>query len=647
MGKQVYRVLLLAVLTVLPLCVTARVKLPKTVIRSWSFTDHTAVADTIKVDSSFINLPMRNVQYDHSILNHYNGNLISPLQSALYFYRTRKTESIFATPYDIYTVSPQDVRFYSTTRPYSSIGYNRGFTTYHEDHDLNFDFTGNLNSKTNIGATIKYLDAAGHYKNQAGKTVNGSLFGSYTGTHYSLYSAFTFNQLSNFENGGLQEPTDLQNQNMETADMPVRLNAMSGFRYLSGYLNHAYHWTVRTTDSIEVPVLTIRHVFDLYDANKRYVEKTANQSFYTDNYINQHETRDTAALLNIDNSILVTFEEAFNRHLRFGITAWVRNQTQRHINNSVPNYSFYSESFPQTLDLASTSLAKQMSWAAQTWSNNLFVGGAIHKQTGNYIRYRANGEVCLVGRKLGEFNVEGNVGMGFKTGKDSLTIGANVFVRNEVPDFFLQHYSSNHYQWNNNFRKIYRFRVGGEVAYPSEWFALALKVNYETVKNMIYFSSLSAPQQTDQTVNVLSGDLTANLTTPWVNLDNHIVYQYSSSYIVPVPTLTLYHNLYYHGTWFKALDAQLGVDVAYNTAYYAPYLNPALGQFVVQQDLKVGNYPRINVYANFYVRLIHLNFFIQYQHLNATFMNRQYFSMPYYPTNPNVIRAGLAFRFYN
>ena len=113
-----------------------------------------------------------------------------------------------------------------------------------------------------------------------------------------------------------------------------------------------------------------------------------------------------------------------------------------------------------------------------------------------------------------------------------------------------------------------------------------------------------------------------------------------------VPALTLYHNLYYHGTWFKALDAQIGIDLSYCTAYYAPYLNAAIGQFAAQQDIKTGDYPVMSVYANFYVRLLHLRFFAQYQHFNATFMNRKYYAMPSYPLNPDVFRAGLAFHFY-
>ncbi len=644
----------------------AKKKLPKTVITSWTLPGFVAIADTQSIDSSYLNFPMRDVLYDYSPLNQFNGNLVSPVQSALYFYRTHKTDFLFAHPYDPYTTTPQDVRFYNTTTPYSIISYKRSFTTYHEDNDLGFLFTGNINRRTNVGMTMNYLDAVGHYKSQAGKTFNGSVFTSYNGDHYSLQAAFTFNRLSNFENGGLMDPSDLQNKDMKTEDMPVNLEAMSGFRYISGYLNHYYSITKQRTDTVHyrerddkgklhdkdslktthIPLLTFRHVFETNDATRRYIEKDAAQAFYTDRYLNSRATHDSTGLTTVRNTLSVTFEEAYNRRLHFGATVFAVNEFQRHSQNRLPDYAV-SETLITNLDINSPQTQTIGSTRMRHWSNNTFVGGAIYKQTGKYIRYKASGDVCLAGRKLGEFHIDGDINAGFRMGKDSMTLGAHFRLHNETPDYFFERYVSNHYQWNNDFKRTYRMRVGGQVAYPTKWFTTAVKVDYEMVNKLIYFDLLQqGVVQSDKTLSVLAADVQANLTTPWLNLDNHVVYQYASSYILAVPTITLYHNLYYHGTWFKALDAQIGVDLTYSTAYYAPYLNAANGQFAPQKEIKIGNYPILSVYANFYVRLLHLRFFAQYQHFNATFMNRQFYGMATYPLNPDVFRAGLAFHFY-
>ena len=648
--------------------VWAKKKLPKTVIRAWTLPSPVALADSQSVDTSFYNFGMRNVVYDHCVWNQSNGNLVSPLQPAAYFYRTKKTDCMFATAYNVYTITPQDVRFYNTTTPYSTISYKKGFTTNHNENDLDFKFTGNINPRTNVGGTINYLNSVGHYKSQAGKTVNGSVFSSYNGRNYSIQAAFTFNTLSNFENGGLLNSADLQNKSLNAEDIGVKMEAMSGMKYLAGYLNHYYsicvdradsvHYTVTGPDGEEerkdsvkytsVPLMTFRHVFETNDANRRYVEKTAKQTLYTDCYINPKTTNDTTGTTTISNTLSVTFEEGYNSKMRFGVTAYAINEFQRHTCSRIPEWPIGDVSpFGGDIGFSGGSLQVLDSvLSTKKWSNNTFVGGAIYKQTGRFIRYMANGDVCVAGRKLGQFHIDGTVGAGFRAGKDSLTIDAHAGFRNETPDWFLQHYVSNHYCWENDFKKMYRFRVGGGVAYPTKWVQPAVKVDYETVTNLIYFEGLEGPKQTNSTISVLGADVQANVTTPWINLDNHVVVQYSSSYLIAVPLVALYHNLYYHGVWFKAVEAQIGADMNYTTAYYAPYLNPATGQFCAQKEELIGNYPVISAYANFYIRLLHLRVFLQYQHLNAGFMNRKYYSMPSYPINPSVFRAGLAFHFY-
>lgn len=118
---------------------------------------------------------------------------------------------------------------------------------------------------------------------------------------------------------------------------------------------------------------------------------------------------------------------------------------------------------------------------------------------------------------------------------------------------------------------------------------------------------------------------------------------------MPLPSISLYHNLYYHGWWAKkAMYAQIGIDVRYHTAYYAPVLNPATGQFCIQNQVKIGNYPVMNVYLNAYVKLLKLKLFVQWQHFNYYFMkdSQAFLSMPDYAMNPAVIRAGAHWYFW-
>ena len=670
-NNTVRRVVLFAgVVICLCVGVSAKDTAVPTVIRAWQLDAWTGIADTLeRVDSSFMNMPMRNVLNDYSISTQGNSNLISPTQSRLFFQRKRRADFVFADAYSPYIIAPSDVKFYHTTTPYSTIGYHKGFVTNLDENDLRFSFTGNINRRTNLGMTIDYLNSYGRFSSQEGKTVFGSVFGSYNGDHYSLQAAFTWNTLRNFENGGLSNPSDLQGT-LNPEDMPVTMQGMSGFRYLSGYLNHYYSicverertvhyrerdengkWEKKDSVTVEyVPVTTFRHIFEVADATKRYVEQNASQGFYTNTYRNAATTRDTAACLTIKNTLTVTFEEEFNTLLKFGAMVYAANECQRHV--SAIGQQERILGFEQTANNAwSAVIATPIHQMPDTlfgeqWTNNTYVGGALYKHRGKHIHYGFDGNVCLLGYKIGEFQVNGHLDAGFRLGKDSMTVTAKAYIRNETPDFYLQYYRSNHYAWTNSFQKTFRFYVGGEVAYPTKWVTTKVGVDFENLTRYIYWSQSGLPQQQDGNTQVLAANLQLNITTPWVNLDNTLVYQHATSSVVPLPALTMYNNLYYHGTWFRAMDAQIGVDLRYFTRYYAPLLNPALGQFCLQDTEKVGNYPVMSVYANFYVRSIHLKFFAQYRHFNASFMNKQYYEMPSYPMAPDIFRAGLAWHFY-
>lgn len=654
---------------------TAKTKMPKTVIHSWQLPRPLDLADTVPVDSSFMNFAMRNEQYDLSICNLYNGNLVSPVMSAVYFNRTQKTDFLFGSQYDIYTPTPQDVKYYNTTTPYSYISYKHGFKTYHEDDELKFMFTGNITPRWNLGTTLNYTNAIGHYKSQAGKTFNGTVFTSYNGNHYSLQAAFTFNRLHSFENGGLADPKQISDNEMQTEDIATNLEGMAFYRYLSGYLNHYYsicvereqvvHYQERDErgrmvdlDSVKtlyVPVMTFRHVFETNEQIRRYVEQSR-QKMYPMSYRNMQATNDSAATLTIRNTLSATFEEEFNTKLKFGITVFATDEAQRFLdggwsnldlNQKVDDYNAYLS--PRVYPMSDTVYN-------YTWTNNVMVGGEMYKKNGKYVFYGFGGEVCLLGWKMGQFDIYGHLDGKFRLGKDTMTISARAGFNDDVPNYYLRHYNSNHYRWGYSLRtkdeiqlkNVYRLRIGGQVAYPTKWFKPSVKVDYENVNNLIYWNwtSTQPEQATDKSISVLSCDVSLDLTTPWFNMDNHVIYQYSSDSRIALPTISLYTNWYYHGTWFKALDTQIGVDLKYNTAYYAPLWNPALAQYCVQNVEQVGNYPTLNVYANFYVRLLHLRFFAEYEHINTTWMSRYYFTMPGYPTNPGVFRAGLAFHFY-
>ena len=663
----------LALLAACPLVTRAGVygKDAPPVIRAYTLSPVLAQSDSAVVDTGYIDLPMYDVPNRYSIANSWNGNLVSPIQSKIWFDRTEKIDFLFARAYEPYVTTPQDLRFYNTNTPFSTIAYKRSFTAYHEESDIDFSFTGNVTRRTNLGLALNYLNSPGQYMNQAGKRFEGHAFGSYNGDHYGCHGAVMISSLSNFENGGLSNPEDLGG-NINSYDLTTRMaggGGMAGLRYISGYWNHHYSicverdrkQTIRpprgtnlpprdTVITEYIPVTTFMHTFEVNQAVKRYVEQQNQTAFFDTAYFHSGYTGDTANVLSIRNTLAVTFEEEFNKWLHFGATVYAVNEFQRH-SYVVPDYLPWADTafnLPATRFSTANQLALHTdSLTGFRWTNNTWVGGALYKNRGKWVRYGFQGDVCVVGYKIGEFKVDGHVNGDFPIGKYHLLMKANAYIKNQTPDWFLQHYRSNHYRWDNNFQKTYRFYVGGEVAFPTRYVQPKVKVGFENLTRYIYFAQGGLPVQHAGNIQVLSVDAQLNIRTKRFGMDNHVVWQLSGSEAIPLPAIVLYHNIYYYDSWFRrAMDVQFGVDMRYHTAYYAPVINPATGQFCIQQTEQVGNFPVFNVYANFYVRLLRLRFFAHFTHWNEYFMAKNYYSMSGYPVNPPQFRAGVAWHFY-
>ncbi len=607
----------------------------KTIIRSWQLADGLAIADSVSPDTAWLNYAELNINNRYSIANTWNGNLISPIQTAIYFQRQDKSDFLFQKSYIPYILTPKDVRYYNTTTPYSNISYRKGFTTYREDNDLSFHFTGNLSRRTNLGAMLDYKNAVGLYNSQSAKRFNGALWGSYNGDHYSCQGTIIYNTLSNFENGGIKNAGEYIESSLNTYDYPTNMSGMSGLKSYSAYFNQRYSICIEkerqvTEDSIAIdyiPVTSFIHTLEINRDTKRYIEKSDNTDYWPDTYYNFSSTRDSANFLRIANTLAVNFEEAFNKWLKFGAIVYAEHEAERYGNLSLLNDT------TRYIDTAK-------------WFNNVRVGGRLVKNMGRWVHYNLGGDVYLIGYKLGEFKVDGHVEGTIPAGKDSLQIKADAVLKNEQPDYLIQHYWSNHRQWNNDFQKIYRFSVGGSVAYYNKWIDILGHAHFENLTRAIYFDTDWLPKQDDGNIQILAVGANLNVHTQRFGWENDVVWQHSTSDIIPLPDIALFTNIYYKDIWAKVLHVQWGVNLRYNTAYYAPLLDPATGQFALQNIEKIGNYPIMSVYANF--KLKKVRFYALFTHFNKYFWpNASYFSMVNYPKNPPVFSAGVSWNFFD
>lgn len=276
-----------------------------------------------------------------------------------------------------------------------------------------------------------------------------------------------------------------------------------------------------------------------------------------------------------------------------------------------------------------------------------YVGGEISKRQGKLLTYNARGELCVVGDDIGEFRLSGNLQTRFPLLGKPATIRANGYIYNVTPAFYQRHNHTRYFWWDNDFSKIRRVYVGGEVSWEQTHTRLSAGV--ENIQNHVYFGPEGVPVQNSGSVQILTARIKQDFLTRSFGWENEIVYQQSSkNEIIPLPQLSAYSNLYCTFKIAKVLTIQMGVDAHYFTKYEAPYYEPATQQFQIQKEdskIKVGEYPLINAYVNCHLK--QARFFVMAYNLGSKFLSPDYFSLPHYPLDPMVIKMGISVYFNN
>ena len=93
------------------------------------------------------------------------------------------------------------------------------------------------------------------------------------------------------------------------------------------------------------------------------------------------------------------------------------------------------------------------------------------------------------------------------------------------------------------------------------------------------------------------------------------------------------------------MHTQLGVDVRYNTAFYADAYDAATGRYYWQNQKKIGNFPLVDVHAN--LKLKRTRVFFQWLNAASDFLNGDFWAAPDYPFYRRAFRLGVAWSFYD
>ena len=635
------------------------------------------LGNQIMTEVDTVALNFQNMNMEEGMTGHYSllGNMASPRLSHVFADRLYDSApTIFLQPLTGFYQRSDQMLFTNSNIPFTNLSYwPAGDKVTGEDRFKAY-FSMNANKRFSFGFKFDYKYGRGYYANQATSNFNAGLFTSFMGKHYQLHAMYNNFYFKQNENGGITDdryitrPEDMAagGKVYESNNIPVRLESSSNRNHnMYVYLSHRYRlgFTRQTTKivdkkesdperkrpMVEEPAendtlpqvvakdtLTIEEFVPVTSFIHTLKVERSRHSFFSQDLdslptalLNNSQTADSTVAFSIKNVFGISLLEGFNKYAKAGLTAYLSHQ-----------YNHYS-----LMNMDATLLNPQK---VRYTEQELYLGGELAKREGNMLHYNINGEIGLAGIAAGQFSIDGSADLRVKLGKDSVMLKGHAYIKNTLPSFYMRHYHSNHYVWDyDDMDKEFRVRVEGELDFPLT--GTNLKAGLETIKNYTYFDSNAISRQAGSNIKVANATLTQNFKLGILHLDNEVTWQKSNSDLLPLPTWTLYHNLYILTKIAKkVLNVQLGADVRYFSEYYAPTYAPGIQQFHLQSEgskIKVGNYPVINVYAN--LQLKRTRFFVMFYHVNDAKGSRKYFYAPHYPVNPRILKFGVSWNFYD
>ena len=395
------------------------------------------------------------------------------------------------------------------------------------------------------------------------------------------------------------------------------------------------------TKSEYVPVTSFIHTLKLENNRRIY------QSYYTpeDYYANKYATisrfsgdsiYDKTNSYILKNTFAVALLEGFNKWAKAGLKGFITHDLRHYV-------------LPDTATATSTHN-----------EHTIYVGGQISKTQGNLLHYNGTAEFGVLGENKGEVMVDGSADLNFRLLGDTIQLAADGFFHYVNAPYYYCHFHSRHFWWDKELDMTTHTRLQGR--FTLQRTRTQLRVAYDNLSNYVYFGNsylvndeyerlhnAAFARQSSANISLLTASLSQDLRFGPLNLNLMLTYQNCSHKdIIPLPALNAYANLFLRFKIAHVLDCDLGADVRYFTEYEAPDYVPGIAQYAVQENaekVKIGNYPFVNVYANFFLK--HARFFVMMSHVNSPADGGNYFLTPHYPTNTRVLRFGVAWNFFN
>ncbi len=567
--------------------------------------------------------------YKKDILPADLGNLGSAYISEIFFLRPDfyKRDFIFNLPYSAYLKNSENVIYFNTRRPYTSV-YHTTSSKVLDLQTIDFIHTQNINPNWNFGIRYNFSSSLGQYLSEKKSLNSVGITTNYAKNKYALFVSYIYNKFNLENSGGYNDSLGFDVKvpepflkNSGTTLYNQELSVTQKF-FFGDYKNLSYKDTII---KVPEPKISISHNLILSRRYKLYTDEDINDNtVYLYNYY-QNFSYDSVAVHSVINQIKLGSEEIFEQKNKFGFSVILKNNL----------YKVYN--FQEYIILQNTN----------TFFENQ-IKGEIYSQKFNDFSFNFSGNYYFSGYRKSDFRISTILTKKLFKNKFNSYIVLNADYMNMKPDYFENTLYSNHYIWENDFNSSQRAEV--KLNYEMSKIKLNLNFNSAIIKNYVYYDITASPVQFDSSITILSGTIEKRFQLKKLVFENKVIWQYSSNdNIISLPELAAYQSTYFIWHYKDALLVHIGFDVYYSTEYKAYSYNPAVGQFYFINNTKklAGNYPYTTLFADLKIKRNVLLFF-KFSNMFSIIQNDVLpFYVNHYPIGNTMFKFGVKWTFKN
>ncbi len=635
---------------------------------SLKFEKRDPFADSVSIRFKYLDT-VRSYTFDSSLIDFYDrvplkpeymwlGNNGSAAKSVIFNPIMRAGWDAGFHAYDIYSFRTEDTRFYTTTRPFTQLGYVLGAK---QEQMISVIHTQNIRPNWNFAFQFRLINSPGVFMSQNVNHSNLRFNTNYQSPNkrYNIYMIVLRNSLQSAENGGIVSDTFITNKSeqfFERFNIPTNLSGnaarsmnvfsnqlRTGNKYsnVNFLLRQQYDFGKKdslVTDSSVIklfyPRFRFEHTAQFNQFSYLYQDASPNASFYNNNY-------------NLDiNPWHIPMRPQTADTMRFG-------QNWQEVVNDVSIYSFPDTKNQQQflkLGAAMQNLAVMWDYKIQERPYNFFAHGEYRNRTRN-LKWdmELNGQMYIAGMNAGDYAAYGSLQREISKKIGYLQLGFQ--NTNRTPSYLMR--SPTNYPVvtpPDGTNKENITQLFGQLGLPA--LKMSLSAHYFLVGNYTYFKNFTEVEQSS-VFNLLqikaSKDFPIGKNWHWyIDL---VLQQTAGNSPVNLPLAYTRNRLVFQGQFFRNLHLATGLDTRYYTAFTPDNYSPVTGQFFPQNTVSVSNLPDIAAFLH--LRIRSFTALIRAENLNTVdfskgfnFLNNNY-SAPLYPYPGFLYRFGIFWNFVN